>query len=248
MKIFYICIALLALSCALHGFGETVTLSEKQSNEIKQRLEAYERGALTLEEIAGPKNITDASIFTNMTVYFEAHSNQVTLKMLLPISQCFLLTGGFSEAARLARDYLNVYSNDCAAWGVLVPAKAMTESYGEALRAGTTALQNGCEKQIAPIGLMALNAQRFDLLENTIIPRLLIIKDAEKDLKIRREMLNVLVMYSVIATNKDLYVKALRGETARDLGDNLDLRRCVQRGCELFKAKETEKLCRELAE
>ncbi len=248
MKIIYFLIAGLSLSNALRLTGaEASPLSENESHQIRQNLEAFERGMLTLDQISGPEYVELAAL-TNITTYFMAHSNEVTLKMLLPISRSFVVTGNSSDGALLAKKYLNVYSNECRAWDILLGAQSSAHLYGEALQTGTNALRLGCENNIVIVGILALDAGRNDLMENMIVPRLLVLKDTEKGVDKKREMLNVLVMHSVNTTNRALFVKSLRGVTLVDLKANPHLRGCVRSGCRLFDAKETEKLCDELTE
>jgi len=153
--------------------------------------------------------------------------------------------GKAEEAAFLVTKYLNVNSNDCRAWDILFSARCYGESYDKALIAGTNALAFGCEKNVTTIGMVLLEARRFDLVDKLITPRLLALKSSE-DRESKREALNLLVLYGLFITNKQLYISALEGVHARDLGNNQDLRDNIKRGCQIFNTKETEQLCKEL--
>ncbi|HEX5222343.1 MAG TPA: hypothetical protein VFZ59_22510 [Verrucomicrobiae bacterium] len=224
----------------------SVQLSEKEMNQIKQRLEAYEASKLSFDEISGTVNVTNMALLTNMTAYFRMRSNDVTTKMLLPISRCFVIVGEYSDARALAQRYLNVHSNDCRGWNILFVANDNAESYDAAVQTGTNALSFGCEENLPALGAAALRVHRTDVLENLVIPRMLAKKDSDPDSQYRQEMRTFLAYYSVISTNETLFVKALRGVKRNDVGPGSDLGRCIKEGCELFKTKEAERICREL--
>lgn len=240
-------LALCLLIAPTVAHADSTQLSDKELNQTKQRLQAYERGLLTFEEISGAQNITNLPVITNIVFFYQNHSNEVTLKMLLPVSRCYMIMGKSSEAGALATKYLNVFSNDCRAWDILYASKAYEGSYDKAFEIGTNALALGCEKNLITLGMIALQTGHSDTVEK-LVPRLLALKNKEADPPTKREMLSLLTCYSVITTNKQLFISALQGEKAKDLRPNRDLQSWVKKGCELFKAKETEQICKELIE
>jgi hypothetical protein len=250
-KVRRLCILTLLLSLSTAAqllVAGPAQLSDKDVNQIKQRLAAYEAGKLSFDEISGTVNATNMALLTNMTVYFRMQSNEITTKMLLPISRSFAIIGRYSDSVLLAKRYLNVYSNDCRGWYVLSAAHAMAESHDEALEAGTNALVFGCEDNLTSIGADALRVNRMDVVENMVVPRMLAKKDFESDKHYKMEMVTFLTLYSLVSTNESLYIKALNGVKRSDVRDRPDLRDCVKEGCKLFKAKEAEQICKELIE
>jgi hypothetical protein len=240
-------LSLLVLSVhLLEAKADLPQLSEKEAAEVRQRLEAYDNGRVSFDEISGSENVVNLARLTNMTLYFRMRSNDVTIKMLLPISRSFVIVGGYSAASQLAKQYLNVYSNDCRGWYVLWAANERAEAYNEALEAGTNAIKFGCERNLAVTGADALRIGRVDVVEKLLVPRMLARKDSEPDASSRREIITFLVYYSVNSTNEALYLKALRSVKPGDVRESADLLRCVRAGCELFKSRETEQLCRQL--
>lgn len=226
--------------------ADSSKLSEKELADVRQRLEAYDKGTLSFDEISGGVNVSNLARLTNMTVYFQTRSNDITTKMLLPISRSFVIVGGYSEGALLAKEYLNVYSNDCRGWYVLWAANERAGSYKEAFEAGTNAIKFGCEKNLAVTGADALRVGRVDVVENLLVPRMLARKDSEPDESSRREIITFLVYYSANTTNEALYIKALRGAKPTDVKASPELRRCINTGCQIFKTKEAEQICKEL--
>src|SRR6478736_7443190 len=146
MKLLFLWVALIGAAFVLVGFGsESTPLSEAESRQVRQRLQAYERGELTFHEVSSAAFQTNAVAITNLARFYQTHSNEVTVPMLLPISRCMAVIGRGREAATLAQRYLNVYSNDCRAWDILFAAKMIAKSYTEAIEVGTNALAHGCE-------------------------------------------------------------------------------------------------------
>jgi hypothetical protein len=71
-------------------------------------------------------------------------------------------------------------------------------------------------------------------------------KDSEPDRDDRMSLIAFIAYYGLNSTNEALYIKALRGVKRSDLRDRSDLRRTIKDGCELFKTKEAEQICKEL--
>jgi hypothetical protein len=101
-----------------------VPLGTNETSQIKQKLEMYEKGKITLDELTPEK----AESGENLIAYYLSHTNEVTVKMKLPISRCFAGSGMFPEAARLSGEYVRVYSNDWRGWKILGGANGV---YGQ---------------------------------------------------------------------------------------------------------------------
>ena len=233
------------IAAALQPDGKGAPLlSEKETLEVKSSLEGYEKGTRTFEEVTKgewPKTTI------NLIKYYQVHSNEVTLKMLLPVSRCYGMASKGIEAAALAQSYLNVYSNDSRGWDVLAAAKLITGSKTEALETMKKSVSLGSNKNLSGLGILAYDAGRKDIIESLVIPRALAVKKSARDVTTKQEILRFLVYYSLETKNKRLFVDTLQGMGVAEIAVDEEMKGLVLQGCELFKAEETQKLCLELA-
>lgn len=236
-------ILLFLTMCCGHASGDEIpTISERQTSKTRRDLKAYERGALTFEELTQPTGNS-----SNLVAFYLTHTNEITVKMLLPIARSYAVHGNFQMGAKLAAEYLNVYSNDWKAWSVLGGAKAFMQQYNEALTAMTNVIRLGSDSNIAGTGLLAIQTERLDILETLIYPRLLHVRNAESTPEREKlDVTKVLVLYSLKVKKKDEFVRALAGIKVEELRKNEELAGFVRQGCRLFGAQETEGLCRQL--
>lgn len=235
----------LHLASVLQVGCEEYWLTPRETGKVRQKLEAFADGKLTLEEVT---EVGGEDWGRKLIAYYQTHTNEVTVKMKLAVSRCYAGFGKYSDAAELSTEYLNVYSNDWRGWNILGGAKMMMRSYDEALAATTNAVRLGSEKNLENLGLAALATYRMDVFENMVLQRLLILKDSEQTSKEKKlTMITALVVYSLQADKKEVFVRALEGLDAADIQSEKRLRSSVERGCEMFKANETERLCNQLA-
>ena len=219
------------------------SLTSHETTEVQRRLEAFEHGKTTLE------NITDNPEWTlQFIAYYSSRTNDVTTKMKLPISRSFAVWSKYPEAANLAQDYINVYSNDWRGWRVLGGAKLVMGSYNEAISALTNAARLGDEANYVGLGMAALAANRLDVLDSIVVPHLLILKNdgARFSKKERLEMRGVLVAYALQANKEEIFVKAIEDVDVNDIVSQEQLKAKVVRGCEQFKSKDLDKICQQI--
>lgn len=243
LTLFYICLCAPILRAS---DLESKTITEREATDVRQKLQEFEKGNISLDEASG---ISMPDGGSKIVVYYLLHTNDVSIKMKLPISRCFAMQGDYTEAAKLAQEYINVYSNDWHGWKVVAAAKLMMQSYGEAVSAYTNAIRLGDEEDYVGLGGAAWAADRLDILRDMVVPRLLIFKDDSKRFSERQrlDMRKILIVYSLRSDKRDIFIKALDGVKVEDILSRSDLKNVVASGCERFKAKETEKICRSLA-
>ncbi len=233
-------------TCGSLARGAEVPLSVKDTNEVQQALSGFDKNILTLEQVTEKGG---AEWGGKILDYYLSHSNEVTLKMKLPISRCFAAFGKYPEAAELARDYVNVYSNDWRGWDILGGAKLMMGSHGEALWAMTNAVRLGDKKNYPSLGAAALATDRLDVFQEMVLQPLLTLKRAKETPKTDRlDLVGMLLVYGLKTDQKDVFVKALDGISAAEIIDRDDIKELVEKGCKQFTAKETKTLCDKIAE
>ncbi|HSY74446.1 MAG TPA: hypothetical protein VK810_03165, partial [Dongiaceae bacterium] len=125
-------------------------ITTNQAAEIKQKLEAFEKGDINLDETApsmgGCQKLID---------YYSLHTNDVSIKMKLPICRCFAALDKYPEAERLATEYLDVYSNDWRGWKILGVAYLKMANYSAAVEALTNSARLGDGNSYTPLAFAA---------------------------------------------------------------------------------------------
>ncbi|HKI69447.1 MAG TPA: hypothetical protein VKA67_07660, partial [Verrucomicrobiae bacterium] len=135
------------------------SLTTNAVTEVKQKMGAYEKGNLSLMEL------TENSAWNDkLLAYYQEHTNEVPERWKMPISRCFAGLGKYPEAARLAADYVQVYSNDWHGWKILGGAYVFMGRYKEALAALTNSMRLGDEGSYAPVAMVALHLDRLDIV------------------------------------------------------------------------------------
>jgi hypothetical protein len=89
------------------------TITTNEEADIKRKLDAYIHGKLPIEDLnekAGQEGNRE------LMGYYILHANDIPTKAKLPISRCFTFAGIYPEAAFLAGEYVNIYTNDSRAW------------------------------------------------------------------------------------------------------------------------------------
>jgi len=228
---------------SLFGDEEKPTLSEKEVGEVRRALKDYVSGHLTLEQIT---EMGGREKGRNLVLFYMTHKSEVTTQMKLPVSRAYAGFRKFDAAAQLAKEYVNVYSNDWRGWNILGAARMAEHVYGEAIAAWTNAFRLGSTNNLVAFGAATIAGKRLDIFEDVVLPRMLGSKDSGISEIERVRMVNMLVLYSLEAKRADVFVKALSGLEGRVISSDDDLSANVRKGCEIFNAKETEELCRRL--
>jgi hypothetical protein len=218
-------------------------LTTNEETEVGQKLEAYESGKLTLDELTlngGEESRRE------LIGYYQLHSNHVTLKMKLPVSRCFAAFNRYEEAAKLSAEYVRVYSKDWRGWKILGGANFLMGDVNAAIGALTNSARLGDDGSYAALGLAALNAERLDVFRD-IISHLLILKRSKSTSEVNPlDIVMLLVGYSLRVNQQDLFIKALDGVDAKQILSRDDLKQLVTTGCERFKGKDVDRIRQEI--
>jgi len=210
---------------------------------LTQRMAAFESGEMTLDQLTESPKWDD-----ELVAYYQDHKDEVPVKWKLPISRCLAGLGRYAEAAKVATEYLDVYSNSARGWRIVGQAQLMETNYNEAIVALTNAINLGDTFSYKVLGAAALGAGRTNLLRDIVVPHLLKDKDAKgisKDEKL--DMALILVCYSLQANQQEIFVQSLKGLTASDILERGDLPSYVRTGCERFHDKRIKGICEKLS-
>ena len=231
----------LAITAFADGAGN-FSITNNQAPDVRQRLEAFEKGAMTLEDLT---ESGDQSCLELIDYYF-MHTNDVSVKSKLPISRCFAATGKYQQAAQLAAEYVRVYSNDWHGWKILGGANVLMGNFNAAIQALTNSAKLGDERSYAPLSLAALKMDRLDVVSN-LVSHLLVLKNESNPPEVNPlDILTVLTTYAVKADREDLFIKALDGVSAKQIASREDLNFVVRTGCDQFKGKSIDNLRKEM--
>ena len=218
-------------------------LTGKESVEVKQKLESFDKGTATLD------SLTDSQEWTmKLLEYYVMHTNKVTTKMKLPIAKSYAVWGKYPEAVTLAQDYVNVYSNDWRGWRVLGGCKLITGSYSEALDALTNAVCLGDKQNYAALGFAALKVDRLDVFKSMVAPYLLMLINNTEQFpeKERNQMRGLLIAYALKIDNKPIFIKAIAGFDLSTISQWEELKDLIVQGCDRFKGTDIDKIRKEL--
>ena len=229
-------------SCSKTVRDQTSPSETKEIAEMRSRLEQFDKGLLPLSDVS-----EDADFARNLLLYYSAHSNDMTLKMKLPVSRVLAMSGQFKPAIELASEYIQVYSNDWRGWRILGGANVMLHDFPAALHAYTNATRLGDTASYSQLSGVAMALDRLDILRENL-PRLLELKKNSTEDVIPLDIVEFLVFYSIKTEDPKIFVQALDGVKAEDIQSRKDLTEIVKKGCEQFQAKETDNLCRALKE
>lgn len=236
----------MAISIATRLFGGDASfspLTNKDAVEIKQKLEGFEKGQVTLG------NITDNPEWSLKCIeYYVIHTNEVTVKMKLPIAKSFAVWSKYPEGAKLAQDYVNVYSNDWHGWRVLGGCKLMMGLNDDGLNALINAARLGDDGNYAALGLAALKAGRLDVFETIALPHLFIaMNDTQRFPENERiQMKGIVIAYSLKTAKKDIFLKTIATIDFNTIYKWKDLNDLIVSGCERFEGSDIEVIRRKL--
>jgi hypothetical protein len=236
----------LILGLATAAFAQDLpsfSITTNQEADVKQKLEAYENGKLTLDELTLNGG---AELAQQLIAYYLSHTNDVTVKMKLPISRCFAGFDRYQEAARLAADYVQIYSNEWRGWKILGVANLKMLNYSEAVEALTNSARLGDDGSYTPLAFAALQTDNLNVVRN-IIPHLLALKNSKQTSPYDQlSAVGLLVIYSLKADEQSVFVKALGGVSAKQIMSRTDLTQLINEGCERFKGADIDKIRQEM--
>src|SRR6267142_4458286 len=173
--------------------------------EVKQKLRDFEQGKLSLEALTEKSG---EEFDRRLITFYCEHTNEVSVKALLPISRCYAFFNDFNQAAQLAERYVQVYSNDWHGWRIIGAANAALTNFDKALCGYTNAVRLGDNRSCVQLGVCAWKLDRLDIMKE-ILPCVFAAKDNPRSEKYKTDALFVLLVYSTNTDREDVFVKAL---------------------------------------
>ena len=149
------------------------SITTNQAAEVKQTLDAFEKGKLTLQDV-NEKAGTEGC--RKLVGYYLLHTNEITVKARLPIGRSFAGYNLFPEATNLGAQYVTVYSNDWHGWRLLGAAYNSLNLSNESIHAYSMAVDLGDKDSCASLAQVALRSKRLDLVKD-MLPQLFAMKD-----------------------------------------------------------------------
>jgi hypothetical protein len=229
------------------------SITEDETAQVKRWLDAYEEKALGFEDLTVGRLGEDGC--RKLVAYYLSFASSVPPGSKLPISSAFASFDMNAQAARLASDYVTVYSNDWRGWRVLgrahrdlanleeaVTGQSDMKNLKEAVNAYTHAVKLGDKDSCAILAALAIDAGQLDLVRNMVPDLLKLQRDGATSKRCWIQLTGVLVLYSVRTERQDLFVKALEGGDPKTILSQKDLKEHVERGCRKFKGKDIEKI------
>jgi len=217
------------------------SITTNQAVEAKQKLDAFENGKLTLEDLnekAGPEGCRE------LVGYYLLHTNEITEKAKLPVGRS---CGGFNlfpEATNLGAQYVTVFSNDWRGWSLLGAAYNSLNLSNESIHAYSNAIKLGDKDSSAALAAVALKYNRVDLVQE-MLPQLLSLKnDPQTSAKNKLNLISILIYCSAKADRKDVFIKTLEGEDMKQILQNWMIKNNIRTACKVFKGEDIDKIRR----
>lgn len=237
LLIFVLCLASGLLADVFHP----TVLNTNDMSTIRAKLNAFQNGKISLEKLTG-----NAEESRRLVSYYLLYSNSVTERMKLPISRSFAAFGEYSEAANLASEYVQVYSNDWHGWRILGGADMFMTNFTAAIVALSHAAKLGDQYSYTPLALVALKTGRLNLARK-LVPHLLQLKNRTPVPEAKPlDIVTVLILYSIQSNQQDVFVKALNRVSGRQIVSRDDLQQLVMTGCKRFKGEVIDKIREEV--
>jgi len=214
-------------------------ITTNQAVEVKQTLDAYENGKLTLQDLnenAGTEGCR------KLVGYYLLHTNEITVKARLPIGRSLAGFNLFSEATNLGAQYVTVFSNDWHGWRLLGAAYNSLNLSNESIHAYGNAVKLGDNDSYASLAKVALKNNRLDLVKD-MLPQLFSMKEnPQTPEKNKLSLISILIFYSVRAHQKDIFIKTLEREDMKQILQNWMVKNNVRAGCKVFKGDDIDKI------
>lgn len=215
------------------------SITTNQAAEVKQTLDAFENGKLTLQDLnenAGTEGCR------KLVGYYLLHTNEITAKARLPIGRSFAGFNLFPEATNLGAQYVTVFSNDWHGWRLLGAAYNSLNLSNESIHAYSNAVKLGDKDSYASLAQVSLKNNRLDLVKD-MLPQLFSLKDnPQTPEKNKLNLISILIFYSVRAHQKDIFIKTLEGEDMKQILQNWMVKNNVRAGCKIFKGEDIDKI------
>jgi|GEM_PF-3383215 len=225
------------------------SITTNENAQIKSYLDAYENGSIGIQSL-NEKALEEGN--RELVGYYLMHANDISTKSKLPIARSFAGFGGYSETVKLTTEYLNTYPNDWHGWRMLGSAYFLMDfcnvmdASNKALYAYSNAVKLGDKESLGPLASVALVHGDMDVVKK-IIPQLMALKQSSHiSKKERLSVISILLIYSIKADQKDVFIKTLKGVNLSEILKDDIIKEDVETGCKKFKDRKIEKICQEL--
>lgn len=245
MKLF-ISQVLLCMVCVVLAMEENLCMADNfvyfaittnQAAFIEQRLAAYEKGQIHLADLtenAGQEGCRE------LIGYYYLHSNDIPVKAKIPISRTFAAGEMYPQAIKLAKEYVNVYSNDWLGWSILGYCYSAINYTNETFMSYSNAIRLGDKDSYEVFAGNAFKYGRIDLIKE-IIPELMALKNSKDTLtENKQHLISLLLLYSAKTDRKDIFLQTLQGENLKEILKNDAVKKDIISGCGYFADEDTD--------
>jgi hypothetical protein len=215
------------------------SITTNQAAEVKQTLDAFENGKLTLQDLNENAGIEGCR---KLVGYYLLHTNEITVKARLPVGRCFYGFNLFPEATNLGAQYVAVFSNDWHGWKLLGAAYDSLNLSNESIHAYSYAVKLGDKDSYSSLARVAIKNNQLDPIKD-MLPQLFALKDnPQTPEKNKLNLMTILTYYSVKTRQKDVFIKTLEGEYLKQILQNWMVKNNVRTGCKVFKGEDIDKI------
>ena len=219
---------------------EYFSISTDQAADVKQKLDAFEKSKLTLEDINEKAGIEGNR---ELVGFYFAHTNEITTLAKLPIGRSMAGFNMFSEAEMLGKQFVNVYSNDWRGWRLLGAVFDSLNRPDESIQAYSKAVKFGNrEEEYEALAAIAIKYNRLDVIHG-VISQLMFFKNAKQTPNENKlHLMSILLVYSMKTDQKSIFTDTLAGENMNDILQDSTIKYDVTNGCEYFEGGDIDKI------
>ncbi|HWY31336.1 MAG TPA: hypothetical protein VNX46_11295 [Candidatus Acidoferrum sp.] len=238
--LFIPCFVLLQMPCfASDTYLSYFAITTNQDAAIRDKLTLYDGGVVGLEDL---NENAGAEGSRELVGYYLSHTNKIAVKDMLPIGRAFAGFNMFTNAIKLALPYVKANPNDWHGWRLLAASYDSINASNESLSAYAQAVKCGDTKSYEPLAGVALKSGRVDVVRK-IVPQLMALRDNKlTPEESRLNVISLLAAYSMMADQKEVFIKTLKGENIGMIVQNDDVRQNVMAGCVFFHGADIDKI------
>jgi tetratricopeptide (TPR) repeat protein len=218
-------------------------LTPAETERVEEQLKAYDKGNVTREALYGA-DMSDGC--RKLVGYYMAHSNSISIKAKLPLSRCLAGFGKYEEAAKVARDYANVYSNDFLGWEILAYCHVAMTNDSEAIDAYKKAIKLGDTDAYQALAGVAIRAHRLEVISPILSKLQELQRSKATSADSRINLTTLLTAYALMTDRRDIFVQTLSGQNLNQLMQDDIVRKNIAAGCDIFKGQDIDTIRQEL--
>jgi len=225
------------------GNMDYFSITTGQASDMHQKLDAFERGKISLDDLNEKAGADGCRILIG---YYFLHTNDISTRVKLPVGRCFAGFGIYPEAIKMAKEYVNIYSNDWRGWRLLGASYASINASNEAVYAYGNAVKYGDKDSYEPLAGEAAQSGQLDVVKG-ILPQLMALKsDRQISKESRLNLISILLFYSLKTDQKNIFVQTIEGENMKEMLSHDKVRLNITSGCEFFSGADIDKIKQEM--